>query len=115
MGLRTLCSQVEPPGMHMIHLPFADDLRSPESDPSSVGEGHKYANADQVRAAETMIDALSLKEFFVGQMPNPVLQRHYEVCSPGLRSAISACKRHVSVISCWQLHRAACTAMCPAL
>ena len=110
-----LCSQIEPPGMNMIHLPFADDLRSPEGDPAFVGEGHKYANADQVKAAEAMIDALPLNDFSVGQMPNPVLQRHFEVCSPGLGSAISACKGHVCVISCWQLHRAAVTAMCPAL
>ena len=98
--LTTLRSQIEPPGMNLIHLPFADDLRSPENDPSFVGEGHKYANADQVKAAETVIDALTLNDFSVGQMPNPVLQRHYEVLSPGLRSAISACKRHVCVISC---------------
>ena len=100
MELTTLRSQIAPPGMNMIHLPFADDLRSPESDPAFVGEGHKYANANQVKAAESIIEALLLKDFCVGQMSNPVLQRRYEVRSPGLRSAISACKGHVCVINC---------------
>ena len=34
---RCMPVQEQPPGMHIITLPFADDLRHPEKDPSFVG------------------------------------------------------------------------------
>lgn len=33
--------QEVPPGLHMIFLPFADDIREPECDPAIIGDGVK--------------------------------------------------------------------------
>lgn len=72
--------QVSPPGMHMLHLCFADDIRSPESDPNLVGTFFPVANEHQIAAAEAMIDKLSMGEdAYVGMFQNPMLQRHYQV------------------------------------
>ncbi|KAK9829077.1 hypothetical protein WJX72_003765 [[Myrmecia] bisecta] len=72
-------AQVEPPGMHMIYLPYADDLREPEKDPKLVGNpktNSTKADKAQVQQAEALIDSLVLGDFLV---TNPVLQRHYQV------------------------------------
>jgi hypothetical protein len=72
--------QVSPPGMHMLHLCFADDIRNPECEPSLVGTEFQVANEKQITAAEAMIDKLSLGESaYVGMFQNPMLQRHYQV------------------------------------
>ena len=65
----------------MVQLPFLDDIRTPETDPSWVGEGHPTPDKDAVDAASDMIAALSLPDFFSGMLPNPSLQRHYQVCA----------------------------------
>ncbi|CAL8470635.1 g10177 [Coccomyxa elongata] len=72
--------QVSPPGMHMLHLCFADDIRTPESDPNLVGTDFPKASEDQIAAAEAMIEKLSMGESaYVGMFQNPMLQRHYQV------------------------------------
>ncbi|EIE22641.1 ATP-dependent DNA helicase ii [Coccomyxa subellipsoidea C-169] len=72
--------QVAPPGMHMLHLCFADDIRTPESDPNLVGTSFPEASEDQIAAAEAMIDKLSMGDSaYVGMFQNPMLQRHYQV------------------------------------
>lgn len=79
-GSEQCCAQVSPPGMHMLHLCFADDIRNPESDPNLVGTSFPVANDDQIAAAEAMIDKLSMGESaYVGMFQNPMLQRHYQV------------------------------------
>ncbi len=73
-------AQVAPPGMHMLHLCFADDIRTPESDPNLVGTSFPEASEDQIAAAEAMIDKLSMGDSaYVGMFQNPMLQRHYQV------------------------------------
>jgi hypothetical protein len=81
-GVVDLCSlmQIDPPGLYMVQLPFLDDIRNPETDPNWVGEGHPTPDKDAVDAAADMIAALSLPDFFSGMLPNPSLQRHYQVC-----------------------------------
>lgn len=63
----------------MVQLPFSDDIRTPEDDPSFVGQGHPVADVDAVDAAADMIAALALPDFYSGSVANPALQRHYEV------------------------------------
>lgn len=72
--------QIQPPGMHMIYLPFSDDLRHPEADPAFTGASNPQADDAQIAAAETMLHALNLKGFDSAGIPNPSLQRHYQVC-----------------------------------
>ncbi|XP_058774584.1 ATP-dependent DNA helicase 2 subunit KU70-like [Vicia villosa] len=70
--------QIEPPGMHMIYLPYSDDIRLVEerfSDTSGVPK----ASADQIKKASDLIKRLDLKDFSVFQFTNPALQRHYAV------------------------------------
>lgn len=72
--------QVSPPGMHMLHLCFADDIRNPESDPNLVGTAFAEADEQQVAAAEAMVEKLSMGDnAYVGMFQNPMLQRHYQV------------------------------------
>ena len=63
----------------MIYLPFSDDLRHPEADPAFTGASNPQAGEAQIQAAETMIHGLNLKGFDSADIPNPSLQRHYQV------------------------------------
>lgn len=68
--------------MNIIYLPFADDLRTPEADTSFVGPGpYPEPQADQVEAARKLLGKLHLHDFQPGMVPNPHLQRHYQVMS----------------------------------
>lgn len=71
--------QVTPPGMNMIYLPYSDDLRQPEADPSFTGLAHPKADESQVKAAEQLMSKLNLEGFSSSDIPNPTLQRHYQV------------------------------------
>lgn len=66
--------QVEPPGLHMIYLPYCDDIRNPEElhmDPCS------HASDEQIKKATAMMKRIDLKDFSVCQFSNPALQKHY--------------------------------------
>ena len=65
--------------MHLIYLPFADDIRHPETDPSFVGTTQVFADDQDVAAANALIEALYVPDFQVGGIPNPALQRHFQV------------------------------------
>lgn len=71
--------QIDPPGIQMIQLPFQDDVRTPETDPSFIGHSRPQADDAAVDAAAEMIQQLQLTEYFSGCCPNPNLQRHYKV------------------------------------
>ncbi|WFD07297.1 ATP-dependent DNA helicase II subunit 1 [Malassezia vespertilionis] len=67
-------AQIVPPGMNMIILPYADDLRQAPQAPT------KEANAEEVSAAEKVIDSFLRKEpFNPDTYTNPVLAHHYNV------------------------------------
>eukprot|EP00198_Chlamydomonas_reinhardtii_P009761 XP_001699098.1 DNA binding protein [Chlamydomonas reinhardtii] len=83
----------EAPGMYLIHLPFADDIRQPEA---VVGLPNPPLDEAQVAAAAALMQALSLGGgsgqdqaqdqaaagvgvFDPSQVQNPWLQRHYTV------------------------------------
>ncbi|XP_050230179.1 ATP-dependent DNA helicase 2 subunit KU70 [Mercurialis annua] len=72
--------QVEPPGMHMIYLPYCDDIRDIDEEfPSESNAGVAHASDDQIKKAAALIKRVDLKDFSVCQFSNPALQRHYAV------------------------------------
>ncbi|XP_010273410.1 PREDICTED: ATP-dependent DNA helicase 2 subunit KU70 isoform X2 [Nelumbo nucifera] len=71
--------QVEPPGMHMIYLPYSDDIRKIEEVHMNVDSVAPRATDDQIQKATALLKRLDLKDFSVYQFANPSLQRHYAV------------------------------------
>lgn len=71
--------QVEPPGMHMIYLPYSDDIRDIEELHSDTTDAIPRATDDQVKKASALIKRIDLKDFSVCQFANPALQKHYAV------------------------------------
>ncbi|KAK1296249.1 ATP-dependent DNA helicase 2 subunit KU70 [Acorus calamus] len=76
--------QVEPPGMHMIYLPYSDDIRHVEE--ARLVQYHRVDNdaapratEDQIKKASVLLKRINLKEFSVCQFANPALQRHYGI------------------------------------
>ncbi|XP_061364165.1 ATP-dependent DNA helicase 2 subunit KU70 isoform X2 [Gastrolobium bilobum] len=71
--------QIEPPGMHMIYLPYSDDIRLVEERFSDKSGMVTRASDDQIKKAADLIKRIDLKDFSVCQFTNPALQRHYAV------------------------------------
>ncbi|KAK7343219.1 hypothetical protein VNO77_11792 [Canavalia gladiata] len=71
--------QVEPPGMHMIYLPYSDDIRLVEERYSDTSGMVTKASDDQIKKAADLIKRIDLQDFSVCQITNPALQRHYAV------------------------------------
>ncbi|KAK8946268.1 ATP-dependent DNA helicase 2 subunit KU70 [Platanthera guangdongensis] len=67
--------QLEPPGMHLIYLPYSDDVRYPEE--LRIDAGNPHATDEQIRKASSLLKRIDLKDFSVFQFSNPSLQRHY--------------------------------------
>ncbi|KAK9997082.1 hypothetical protein SO802_021768 [Lithocarpus litseifolius] len=71
--------QVEPPGMHMIYLPYSEDIRHVEELYSNSNGAAPKATDDQIEKATALMKRIDLKDFSVCQFSNPALQRHYAV------------------------------------
>ncbi|WOK99403.1 ATP-dependent DNA helicase 2 subunit KU70 isoform X1 [Canna indica] len=71
--------QIEPPGMHMIYLPYSDDIREVEELHITAGATAPRATDDQIKKASALIKRIDLKDFSVLQFANPALQRHYGI------------------------------------
>ncbi|KAI5081910.1 hypothetical protein GOP47_0001653 [Adiantum capillus-veneris] len=71
--------QVEPPGIHMIYLPYSDDIRHIEKMHGSVENTMPQASNEQIEKATAMIKKLDLKDFTYANYSNPALQRHYAI------------------------------------
>ncbi|KAL1224160.1 ATP-dependent DNA helicase 2 subunit KU70 [Cardamine amara subsp. amara] len=71
--------QVEPPGMNMIYLPYANDIRDIEELHSTPGVAAPRPSDDQLKKTSALIRRLELKDFSVCQFANPALQRHYAI------------------------------------
>ncbi|XP_020526581.1 ATP-dependent DNA helicase 2 subunit KU70 isoform X2 [Amborella trichopoda] len=69
--------QLEPPGMHMIYLPYCNDIRSIEELQNHDSDTIPRATDDQIEKAMAVMKKLDLKEFSISQFANPALQRHY--------------------------------------
>ncbi|KAK9833602.1 hypothetical protein WJX74_000326 [Apatococcus lobatus] len=70
--------QLSPPGFNLLYLPFADDLRHPETDPSFTGTSYPQASQIQISKAAAMIHALKLDSDVLA-VNNPRIQRHFQV------------------------------------
>ncbi|KAG7995248.1 hypothetical protein I3843_01G098900 [Carya illinoinensis] len=71
--------QIEPPGMHMIYLPYSEDIRHVEEVYSYSNGATPKATDDQIMKAAALMNRIDLKDFSVFQFSNPALQRHYAV------------------------------------
>ncbi|KAJ7957323.1 ATP-dependent DNA helicase 2 subunit KU70 [Quillaja saponaria] len=71
--------QIEPPGMHLIYLPYSDDIRHVEENFLEPNFSTTQATDDQIKKAAAVIKRIDLKDFSVCQFANPTLQRHYSV------------------------------------
>lgn len=61
-----------PPGMHLITMPYVDDIRDPPPTHSLS------ANSEQIAAASKVIESFHRRDPFNPDVfPNPVLQHHY--------------------------------------
>uniref|UniRef100_A0A0E0LHX9 ATP-dependent DNA helicase 2 subunit KU70 n=1 Tax=Oryza punctata TaxID=4537 RepID=A0A0E0LHX9_ORYPU len=70
--------QIEPPGMHMIYLPYSDDVRYPE-EVHLTSDDAPCATDEQIKKASNLLRRIDLKNFSVCQFSNPALQRHYGI------------------------------------
>ena len=74
-------------GLHVVYLPFADDVRYPERahDAQRIhtrredddAEGSLGATEAQIRAAEQAVDALAVHSYDPSDISNPTLARHH--------------------------------------
>lgn len=71
--------QIEPSGMHMIYLPYSDDIRDSEEIFPDMEDLAPRADEDQIKKASALIKRIDIKDFSVCQFANPALQRHYAV------------------------------------
>lgn len=79
--------QVMPPGLHVLPLPWRDEIRFPERGGArgvakAAGGERPEASEEQIAAACDLIRGLQLRDFpseLAAAIPNPVLERHYEV------------------------------------
>ncbi|KAH7424041.1 hypothetical protein KP509_12G086800 [Ceratopteris richardii] len=71
--------QVEPPGIHMIYLPYSDDIRHIEKMHGSMESPLSKASDEQIQKAMAMIKKIDLKDFTYANYSNPALQRHYAI------------------------------------
>ncbi|XP_057960268.1 ATP-dependent DNA helicase 2 subunit KU70 isoform X2 [Malania oleifera] len=71
--------QIEPPGMHMICLPYSNDIRNVEELLSDTTAATLRASDGQIKNATALMRRIDLKDFSVCQFSNPALQRHYAV------------------------------------
>ncbi|GAV60696.1 LOW QUALITY PROTEIN: SAP domain-containing protein/Ku domain-containing protein/Ku_C domain-containing protein/Ku_N domain-containing protein [Cephalotus follicularis] len=75
----TAGGQVEPPGMHMIYLPYSNDEMEILQLHSDENVAAPRATDDQIKKAVALMNHIDLKDFSVCQFANPALQRHYAV------------------------------------
>lgn len=71
--------QVEPPGMHMIYLPYCDDIRNTEELHMDATFTTPRASDEEIKKATTLLKRVDLRDFSVCQFSNPALQKHYAV------------------------------------
>ncbi|KAF6136020.1 hypothetical protein GIB67_006912 [Kingdonia uniflora] len=77
--ITTPSGQVEPPGMHMIYLPYSDDIRPIEEVQMDADNVVPNVTDEQIKKATAVLKRIDLKDFSVCQFANPALQRHYAI------------------------------------
>ncbi|RAL48350.1 hypothetical protein DM860_005774 [Cuscuta australis] len=73
--ITTSRGQIEPPGMHMIFLPYSDDIRHIE-ELHADSESLPHATDEQIKAASALLKRIDLKDFSVCQFSNPGKMRN---------------------------------------
>lgn len=69
--------QIEPPGMYVVPLPYADDIREA---PAKHRNNQLQANEEQIEAAGKVVRAFTRNSAFNPDFfPNPSLNHHYKV------------------------------------
>lgn len=71
--------QIEPPGMHMIYLPYSDDIRPIEELHAETSGSMPLASEEQIEKATALVKRVDLRDFSVCQFANPAIQSHYAV------------------------------------
>ncbi|KAH8945078.1 hypothetical protein BDL97_12G020900 [Sphagnum fallax] len=71
--------QLEPPGMHLIYLPYADDIRPTEKYHICSEASVPRASKEQVEAAAAFINKMKLDSWSVFDISDPAMQRHYAI------------------------------------
>lgn len=66
----------EPDGMHLIPLPYQDDIRDFRMDPATCPDKAKAAG-EQIACAQEVVKQINLVEFTSYEFNNPVIQKHY--------------------------------------
>ncbi|CEL91928.1 unnamed protein product [Vitrella brassicaformis CCMP3155] len=93
---------IEPSGFHLIGLPWAEDIRhlqlgthhvavmdsqdateADQADPHAIIKDHDEWR-EQVKNAKRMIRGMKIDDFHPQQIPNPMLQRHYQAIESGV-------------------------------
>jgi ATP-dependent DNA helicase 2 subunit 1 len=74
-------------GLHVVNLPFLDDVRHPErahavrgwedEEGADVVPGARGATEEQIAAAAATVDSMMVHEYTPLDIPNPTLSRHY--------------------------------------
>ncbi|TVU41934.1 hypothetical protein EJB05_15494 [Eragrostis curvula] len=70
--------QDEPSGMHMIYLPYSDDIRCPE-EVHVTSDDAPRATDEQIKKASNLLKRIDLMDFSICNFANPALQRHYGI------------------------------------
>uniref|UniRef100_A0A7N0US95 Ku domain-containing protein n=1 Tax=Kalanchoe fedtschenkoi TaxID=63787 RepID=A0A7N0US95_KALFE len=75
--------QIEPPGMHMIFLPYTDDIRAVEELHLDVNSAAPHATPEQIGKARSLMKRVDLTNFSVCQFSNPgrELSKHLRILS----------------------------------
>jgi len=77
-------AQITPPGFHLIHLPYSDDVRYPESDVAFTGslQEDELLSDGVLHATDRLLDCLQVPsneaQDFI-DIPNPHVQRWFQV------------------------------------
>lgn len=71
--------QYLPPGMHVIYLPYRDDVRFPEEDEDFTGSSRILPSPNNLDAARELVSNLQIPEFDSTTLPNPHLQKYYSI------------------------------------
>ncbi|KAL3684814.1 hypothetical protein R1sor_002836 [Riccia sorocarpa] len=93
-------SQLQPPGIQMIYLPYADDIRPAEKYHADNVIHPKRGQEDQIKQAVTLMRKLDLRDFTVYQIQNPGNGARAILRMSSLFVKLSICGIIGSVLTC---------------
>lgn len=70
---------MDPPGFHLIPLPYMDDIRPSQDDDVTMTDA-AGGTEEEMNATQTLIKSLTLsEEYSTLDVSNPHLQRHFAI------------------------------------